>query len=277
MTHANSSVPQINPSLSPVGKILRHWRHIRGVSQLDLAEQAEVSSRHVSFVETGKSQASRQMLLILASALEIPLQERNYLLSTAGFAPLYTQRDFHSPELAPVRRALDFLMLRQEPYPACVMDACWNLLHSNQSALKVFGYFAPLEELIGDSKNNLVHWFFFSKNLRPCVKNWEDIACMLLQRLQQDVLYFSNGTEAETLLKQTANHPDVPKNWRTWKIDQPSVLYPLHLEKGAIDLHLFSTLTTLNSTHDLTLQSLRMESYFPADEASEEALRKLVS
>jgi transcriptional regulator with XRE-family HTH domain len=123
------------------GTLLKHWRQARRMSQLDVALEAEISSRHLSFVETGRSQPSRDMVLLLAQVLEVPLRSRNELLTAAGYAPIYRETVLNAPEMAQVRRALDFMLRQQEPYPAMVLDRHWNILRTNTAMQRVIGYF----------------------------------------------------------------------------------------------------------------------------------------
>src|SRR5215470_986820 len=130
---------------TPFGHLLREWRSRRRVSQLDLASEAGVSSRHVSFIETGRAQPSREMVLMLARVLDVPLRDRNDLLTAAGYAAMYRATDLDSPALEQARRAIDFMLRQQEPYPAIVVDRSWNLLKANHGAVKVVETFADAE------------------------------------------------------------------------------------------------------------------------------------
>jgi transcriptional regulator with XRE-family HTH domain len=163
-----------------VGPLLRHWRAARRVSQLDLALDADVSSRHLSFVETGRAQPSREMVLRLAEALEVPLRERNALLLAAGYAPLYRETDLGAPEMVEARLAVEFILAKQEPYPAIVVDRHWNLLLANPSTHRFLALFLPGPPA---GPVNVMRLMFDPRGVRPFVENWEEVARHLVERL----------------------------------------------------------------------------------------------
>jgi transcriptional regulator with XRE-family HTH domain len=218
---------------SDFGRMLKHYRSDRGLSQERLADDAEVSTRHLSFLENGRSSPSREMVLVLASALELPLRDRNQLLHAAGFAPVYPSARLDDVSFEPIRRALDHLLRAHEPFGAVVVDRDYDLLRVNTGAT---------------------------------------IARELATRLRHEhaiELDPARRARFASLLELTR---DVPST-RTGLPSLP--VLPVHLRKGDIDLRLITTLTTLGTPLDVTAQELRIESYFPADEASERLLRSL--
>ena len=255
------------------GPLLREWRQVRQMSQLRLAEAAEVSTRHISFIETGRAAPSREMVLILASALDLPLRERNTLLGAAGFAAVYRETDLRAPEMSGVAHALGFLLDRHEPYGASVLDGSWNILRVNRGGLRMLGWLLeqpPPAEVAANAMRILFH----PRGLRPFILNWEDLAAAMIERLHREV---SHGA-ARALLDEILSYPDVPHRFARPRLGEvPEVVLTLHLRKGERDLRLFTTLTTLGTPLDVTAQELRIESYFPADEATEEWVRSLAS
>ena len=171
MTVKDLRSPSLPAPATRLGALLRQWRAARRVSQLDLALEAGVSTRHLSYVETGKAQPSRDMVARLADTLDVPLRERNALLVAAGYAPEFPERALDTPELAPIRRAIELIVEHQEPYPAFVLDRRWDVQLTNRAAGRVAGF------LIGGSRHtNMVRQFFDPADMRAVVVNWEEVA-----------------------------------------------------------------------------------------------------
>lgn len=259
------------------GALLRHWREGRALSQGRLGERAEVSTRHLSFLENGRSSPSREMVLVLANALDLPLRERNTLLATAGFAPVYRESELGSPAMASVRRALDHVLERQEPYGAAVLDRGWNVLRMNAGATRMLGYWLDPAQTPPIVLQNVQHAVFHPQGLRPWLVNWEAVASALLMRLYRESLE-PGSDEARELLEDLLGYPDVPRSWASLGAAAPQeVLLPVHLRRGDLEVRLFTMLTTLGTPLDITAQELRIESYFPADEATEAWVRQLAA
>jgi transcriptional regulator with XRE-family HTH domain len=167
------------------GLLLKQWRDRRSLSQLALSLTSQVSQRHISFLESGRAQPSQEMVLQLATVLEIPLRHQNLLLSAAGFAPIHTETDLSAPEMASIRQAIDFILHQHEPYPAIVIDRYWNLLLTNQGATRLLNTFIDPDQLQTrfciNGKINLMCVMFDPQGLRPFVGNWEELAGHLLQ------------------------------------------------------------------------------------------------
>jgi transcriptional regulator with XRE-family HTH domain len=262
-------------SRSAFGRLLREWRTRRRVSQLDLAVDAGVSSRHVSFIETGRAQPSREMVLMLARVLDVPLRDRNDLLTAAGYAALYLASDLEAPALEQARRALDFMLRQQEPYPAIAVDRCWTILKANSGAARLVEVFAD-PSAASEWNGNAMRLMFHSRGFRPYIVNWEAMAAALIQWLHRDVLSGFGGDETRRLLEELLSYPGVPPRWRTLDLDASTAPFlAIEFRKGDLELRYFSTLTSLGTPHDITLQELRVEAFFPADEATEEASRQL--
>jgi transcriptional regulator with XRE-family HTH domain len=260
------------------GELLRRWRVARSLSQLALAVETEVSARHLSFLETGRALPSREMVLRLAAVLDVPLRERNALLTAAGYAPIYRESALGAPELDQVRRALDFMLARQEPYPALVVDRLWNILRQNEGAGRVIGLFLdPGAAIEVPGPPNVVRMTFHPRGLRPYVENWETVAGPLMQQLHREAAGGVSDEGARGLLDEILAYPGVPARWRT---PDPAALstpvLPLALRRAAVTARFFTTITTLGTPNDITLQELRVESFFPADRATEDLARRLV-
>jgi transcriptional regulator with XRE-family HTH domain len=263
-------------SQSGFGRLLREWRTRRGMSQLDLSVEAGVSSRHLSFVETGRANPSREMVVLLSRALDVPLRDRNDLLAAAGYAAMYRATELAAPGMAQARRALDFILRQQEPYPALVLDRHWNVLQVNDGSARVQAAFLDTKAVAELGPPNAMRLMFHPRAFRPWVVNWEPTAASLIQWLHRDVATGFADAETRALLEELLAYPDTPPRWRALDLDaSPAPFLPIEFRKGDLGLRYFTTLTTLGTPHDITLQELRVESFFPADEATEEASRRL--
>jgi transcriptional regulator with XRE-family HTH domain len=261
---------------SAFGRLLRQWRERRRLSQLDLACTADVSSRHVSFLETGRAQPSREMVLLLARVLDVPLRDRNQLLTAAGFAAIYRETRLDAPAMTQVRRALDFILRQQEPYPAIVLDRHWNVLQANPATSRLVTSFVDPAADLGPP--NAMRLMFHPRGFRPHIVNWEAMAAALIQWLHRDVATGFADDETRALLEELLSYPGVPRQWRALDLEVSTAPFlAVEFRKDDLELRYFSTLTSLGTPHDITLQELRIESFFPADEATEAAARRLAA
>jgi transcriptional regulator with XRE-family HTH domain len=256
------------------GMLLKQWRDQRGFSQLDLAVTSQVSQRHISFLESGRAKPSREMVLQLADVLEIPLRQQNLMLSAAGFAPIHAETDLSAPEMIPIRKALDFMLQQQEPYPAIVVDRYWNLLLTNDAATRLLTTFIDPTELHShfyrDGRINLMRVMFDPRGLRPFIVNWQDFAEHLLQRLHREALVEGENEQSAAILNELMSYPDVTKIWQnSSRSAQNALLLTVHLKRDHLELQFFSTIATLGTPYDITLQELRIECLFPANEITE--------
>jgi transcriptional regulator with XRE-family HTH domain len=261
---------------SPFGSLIQYWRKARRLSQLALATQAEISSRHLCFIETGRSKPSRDMVLLLAGALDVPLRERNGLLLAAGFAPVYAESKLDAPDLAAVRAALDAILRQQEPFPAVVMNRHWDILRTNQAAARFFGF------LLGDREPaqpaNVLRLMFHPDGLRPFVANWEAVAEGLVRRVHREAVGGVPDDTTRKLLTEILAYPGVPPSWRSASLGAPLVpVIPVSFRKGPRQLDFFSAVTTLGTPQDVTVQEIRIECFFPANDASDRAARALAT
>ncbi|TKB67277.1 MAG: helix-turn-helix transcriptional regulator [Nitrospira sp.] len=263
--------------MSPVGRLIQHWRRARQKSQLVLALEAGISARHLGFLEIGRAKPSREMVLILADALDVPLRERNGLLMTAGYAPFYRETGLDVQEMAHARRALELILSQQEPYPAVVMDRHWNIVMTNKAASR---FFARLVALRADQRSaNVIRLMFDPTGLRPFVGNWPAVAEALIHRVHREALGGVPDEETVRLLAEVLSYPGVPKSWQSPDVlgEPPTPYLAVEFRKGNFAMNFFSTVTTLGTPQDITLQEMRIECFFPADKKTEVTARQLLS
>ncbi len=256
------------------GTVLRRWRTARGMSQLALSTEAGISTRHLSFLETGRAQPSREMVQLLAGMLDVPLGDRNALLVSAGYAPAYGERPLTAPELEPVRRALEFTLRQQEPFPALVVDGEWNIVMGNDGAGRIFDLFTD-PHCDEPKDHNVMRTVFNPKGLRRYIVNWEELAECLVNSLHRQVA--ATGSDAMARLRdELLGYPGVPARW---SVPDPTITMPplvgMQLRKDNLSLTFFSMITTMGTPRDVTLQQLKIECFFPADAATEQLARRL--
>jgi transcriptional regulator with XRE-family HTH domain len=277
MSHA-SVVSTGQPDL--FGPMLRAWRRRRGASQLALALQSGVSQRHVSFLESGRARPSREMVVQLTSALDVPLRQRNAMLLAAGFAPVYRESNLAAPELAPVRQAIARMLKQQEPYPAIVIDRLWNLLDANDAAhaFTVFLFEGPPPPPPPDKQANILRWLLDPRALRAKIVNWEEVARYLVSTTYAEILADGGEPKALAFIEEIMAFPDVPASFRKVRFEErpPPVLTIDYLVAGKA-LSVFTAIATLGTPQDVTLQEVRIESFFPADERSDALFRSLAA
>lgn len=255
---------------SNFGILLRRWRAVRRVSQMGLALDAGISTRHLSCVETGRAQPSREMVLRLVEALQVPLRERNSLLLAAGYAPLYRQTGLDVPEMEAARHAVDLFLKQQEPFPGIVVDRYWNTLRMNTGTRRFLKLFPGCDSV---KPRNGIRFVFHPKGLRRFIENWERVAARLIQRVHREVAANPWDETMKCFLEELLNYPDVPSRWRFLDFDdRPPPFLTINYRWNNSTLRLFSTITTFGTAQDITLQELRIESFFPADEATRIAL-----
>jgi transcriptional regulator with XRE-family HTH domain len=254
---------------SELGSLLRHWRSIRGMSQLDLASEAGSTPRYVSFVETGRSQPSRQMVVRLARALDVPLRERNDLLLAAGFAPLYTSEALGSPLLQRVERALDSILERHDPLPAVVMDRGWNLQRANDGAVRLFSRLFDPEPM--PEAANVLRLIIEPGPVRDRIRNWDDVVPALLERARREAIGGVLDPDTAELVAGLRSRTDVAPLLA--ELHAGAALVPvvdLRFEVDGLELAFFSVVSTLGTPIDVTAQELRVEAFFPSDPTTRE-------
>jgi transcriptional regulator with XRE-family HTH domain len=253
-----------------VGPLLREWRKRRRRTQLDLALDAHISARHLSFVETGRSMPSRQMVLILAEQLEIPFRERNQLLLAAGYAPAFPERSLEDPELAPVREALDLVLARHEPYPAIVLDRRWNIVAANAATLRLAEWLDPA---LLEPPNNMQRVVML---LASRIVNLDEVLAYFVERLEHQVAV-TGDEELAALLTELPGYPaSIREQSPGSEAAARGILMPLRIRApNGSELSLFGTVATFGTAVEVTTSELSIESLFPADAATAEVLRDL--
>lgn len=244
-----------------LGDLLRYWRQQRGKSQLDLSLDTGVSQRHLSFVESGRSVPSRDLLLIVSEKLDIPLRERNVLLLASGYAPMYDECTWEAPKIILLTKAIDRVLLQQEPHPALVLDRYWNVIKTNQAAPRFFGSFVDLEAR--KRPRNLLDLMFDPAGMRPFVEDWELVAAGLLQRVYRESVGHVVDQKTVELLKSLERYPGV-KDLNTIPKTQSPVL-PITFTRGNERFSYFSLITTVGTPQFVTAQELRIECMFPIE------------
>ena len=250
-----------------LGALLRHWRSVRGMSQLDLASEAGSTPRYVSFVETGRSSPSRQMVVRLARALGVPLRERNELLLAAGFAPLYTREALASPLLRRVETALTSMLAQHDPFPAVVIDRGWNLQRANEGAVHLFTrLFAPTPMPDGA---NVLRLVIEPGLVRDRIKNWDEVVPALVERARREAVGGVYDPETAELVAALRSRPDVAPLLADPEVGAALVpVVDLRFEVDGAELSFFSVVSTIGTPIDVTAQELRLEAFFPSDDST---------
>ncbi len=253
---------------SSLGDLLRQWRAVRRKSQLDLAVEAATTPRYVSFVETGRSQPSREMVVRLARALEVPLRERNELLLAAGYAPLYSREPLTSPSLAAVDRALSSMLDHHEPFPAVVMNRRWDLERANQGAALLFGrLFAP--DPVPD-RANVLQLVIEPGPIRDHITNWKAVVPGLLERARREAVEGVLDPDAIELVAALRARDDVRDVLDADSTASAGPVIDLRFDLDGVELSFFSVVSTIGTPIDVTAQELRVEMFFPADDETRE-------
>ena len=255
------------------GERLRWWRRRRGLSQLELAGIAGTSQRHLSFLESGRAAPSQPMVLNLAAALNVSLRHQNGFLASAGFAPLWKEGTLGGPELAEVDRALGYILAQQEPYPAFVVDRHWNLKRVNSGGVRFVKFVLGM---VPEGDVNLADALLSPSVLKPFVVNWQEVALHFIRDVQADVIA-DGSAESLALLSRLLDYDGVSDLTGSAALEGPSrPLLPIHLRRDGTSLSLFTTIATLGTPQDITVQEIRIESFFPTDEATAQFFREAV-
>jgi transcriptional regulator with XRE-family HTH domain len=260
-----------NPYFKDFASALRYWRDKRGFSQLRLSTVSNISQRHISFLESGRAQPSKELILKMGMTLDVPLRQRNQMLLAAGFAPAYQERKMSDPELQSVRYALDFMLAQQAPYPALVVDRLWNLVMSNEPAMMMIKWLLDIPESqpVPTEGLNVVKLMLDPSALRPYLVNWEHICADLVHWIQREAMSDGPGSESTLLLQQLAVIPGVSSAINVPNLDTRALPFmPVTIRKNGVTLNLFTSITTMGTPHDVTVHELRVESFFPADDVT---------
>jgi transcriptional regulator with XRE-family HTH domain len=258
---------------SPFPQLLRSWRQKRRLSQLELALDSGVSQRHLSFLESGRANPSRSMILQLSETLEVPLRERNEWLLAAGFAPVFHARPLDDPAMQQVMGAVRMMLANHEPFPAIAVDRAWTIRLANRPFdLLVAMIGDDVWARVGDGERNLLRLMFHPEGVRPFVANWRAIAPLLWHRARREADALG-GEEMKAILAELAPHQDAETLRAAEDVALVPVL-PLEMEKDGVRVSLFTVIATFGTAQDVTADELRIESFFPADEATAQLFRQ---
>jgi len=266
------------PASSELGTMLRHWRDLRGMSQLELSSHTGVSQRHISFIESGRSSPSRQTLMDLAQALDVPLRDRNSLLLAAGYAPIYSAAPWNAGEMQGVTRALERMLRQHEPFPAVVMDRHWNVLVTNEAAPRFFNSFIDMKRRTGP--RNMLHLLFDPDGMRPHIADWDQVAPTLIHRIARESVGHVTDLKTQELITALLSYPGAKGEWKTPRAvpTTPTLpVIPLGFIHNSETLRYFSMVTTVGTPQTIAAQELRIECLFPVDESTEARHLKLMS
>lgn len=263
-----------NASPAPFGALLRRHRASRGTSQERLALEAEISTRHLSCLETGRAKPSRTMVLVLGSALELPLRERNALLEAAGFVGAYRDEPIDGPDASVLRHAIELVLGGVEPNGAMACDRAWNVLRMNDGAMRLLAAFVDTSEAPPEVMENVVVATLHPKGLRPAIVNYDEVAALVLDRARREAARFPDDPRVSRVRDVLATLPAIPRGF------VPSGAGPfltVHLRRGDLEARLFTTISTLGTAIDATAEEVRIETYYPADEPTARLVRDLAA
>ena len=253
-----------------VGGLIREWRTKRRMSQLDLAMEAEISQRHLSFMESGRSLPSREMVLHIAEQLSIPLRQRNQLLLAAGYAPSFSEKPLDHPSLTPAMDAVRMVLKGHEPYPAIAIDRHWNLIEGNTALGQLLGGVEDASLL--EAPVNVLRLSLHPKGVAPYIVNLHEWRAHLIERLKHQ-----NDIAGDPVLKaletELLGYPDGPRQGRPSQGNANAIVHPLRIRVGDAVLSFISTTTVFGTPLDVTLSEIAIESFFPADEETAARLR----
>jgi transcriptional regulator with XRE-family HTH domain len=254
---------------APIGQLVRAWREQRRMSQLGLASEANISQKHLSFIESGRAAPSRDMILHLADHLDIPLRERNALLLSAGFAPVYRERAINDPALVRARATVERLLKAHEPFPALAVDRSWNMIAANAPVMTMIARVDP--ELLKPPVN-VLRLSLHPKGLAPAILNLAEWRHHLIERTRRQVR-LTRDMALAALLKEISAYPAPVEKAVTLPDDEIAI--PLRLQTPHGVLSFFSTITVFGTAVEITLSEISLEAFYPADETTAAALRTL--
>ena len=268
---------QVTRQPSAFGHQLRSHRRSRALSQERLADAAEVSTRHLSCLETGRASPSREMVLVLASALELPLRDRNTLLGAAGFSSAYRESGLDATGMQDLDRALGHLLTKLDPYPAVVVDRRWNLLRANASATRLLPLLLPADAP-ARTRANLMHATLDPRGARPFIANWPELVQALLERAKVELARSGETEERRAEYEELLAYPGVKEAMKSSVANGPALPFvPVHFRRDGMEARFFTMLTTIGTPLDVTAEELRVEAYFPADEATRALMEAMAS
>jgi transcriptional regulator with XRE-family HTH domain len=257
------------------GDLLRYWRKVRAMSQLDLAAAAATTPRYMSFVETGRSQPSREMVVRLAVALDVPLRDRNGLLVAAGFAPIYPEHDPDDPAIERVMSALGRMLEQHAPFPAVVMDRRWNVVRVNSGAVQLFAALCAPDPVPDPA--NVLRLMLEPGPVRAAVQNWDQVAPSLLERARREAVGGVMDLATAELVQQLRTGVGAAELTTPRSIAPLVPVIDVEFALGETNLRWFSVVSTIGTPVDVTAQELRVEAFFPSDAETAARWRELIA
>lgn len=247
---------------------------MRRLSQLELATVADVSQRHVSFLETGRAKPSREMVIHLAIALDVPLRDRNAMLAAAGYSDEYQETALAAPALDQVRGILETILRAHEPFPAIVVDRAWDVVMTNDSARRFTSTMVDITSPVLAEGMNAIKLVLHPGGVKPFLVNWAQVATATVRRIEHEIATRPTDTALLELRDEVLAYPEVAELRTSPALPEPEdLLVPIHYRIGDRELRLFSTIATIGEAHDITLEELRLETFFAADPETEQLLR----
>lgn len=247
--------------------LLKYWRGQRGLSQLDLGVAADVSSRHISFLETGRSGPSVEMVLLLAEVLDVPLRDRNEMLRAGGFEPRFPEPGLDEILVGPLRAAVDVMLEGHKPFPMIVVDRLYNIMLANEPAMLLTDIFLSAHSATVGIETNLLQVLFAADAPRDQILNWDEVAANMLRRVQREILRSPQDDELRSLYENLLDKTSTPDEWRTLDLgDATEPFLPVRLRHpDGTELSFLTTITAFNAPQNVTLDEIRIESWFPTD------------
>jgi transcriptional regulator with XRE-family HTH domain len=258
----------------PIGALLRNWRQRRRLSQLEFACEAEISTRHLSFLETGRAQPSRDMVLLLAEKLDVPLRERNTLLLAAGYAPVFSQKQLTDPSLELVRKAIDVVLVGHEPYPAIAIDRHWTLVASNSVVSPLL---VGIDPMLLQPPVNVLRYTLHPGGLAPRIANYGEWRLHMFDKLRRLIELTADPVLIDLLRELREYPPPCGAAMTSVQTERPRFVIPFQLVSDAGVLSFFSTTTTFGTPMDITLSEISLECFYPADAQTTETLRTMAT
>lgn len=260
------------------GQVIRRWRERRHLSQKELASAAGVSCRHISFIETGRSRASRKMALRLSEVLDLPFRARNDVLLVSGYEPAFEEAGLHGANAEDVSRTIDVMLGRHEPGPAVVLDGRWNVLRTNEAGRKLLMFLLGGEFNHAPGDRNLVRWLVEDPDLRSAITNWNEVAVEIIRRLHREIE--TNGADSIVLdlldkLLGTLDDQTGSRHLDAYNTAASNMLLPIVIKRSGMTLTFFAASTKFSAPRDITMQELSVEALYPACADTEEALKFL--
>ncbi len=255
------------------GVQLKNWRKKNRLSQLDASLGIGVSSRHLSFVENGRSKPSRELILMMCDHYDVPLRERNRILDAAGYKEVYSQQDFWGPEMAHLREVFGFVLEQHNPFAAVALDGAWDILLANKSWQNFMRFFFDGDVLPENARTNKMRFMFHPDGMSKYIKNWEELGPELVRQIRGSASD-SNSEKAKALMEEISQYPTFPKiTTADYMMYEPKLMVPFSIQKDDLRMNMFCVRLVFNAAKDVHLNEFRIETYLPADAETKELIQ----